>query len=67
MNCHIVKNSGSVIVSWDFSHRKDKSILLVGERENGKMNIVNAFQGEKAEEIYKLLTTIDAKGEKNNG
>lgn len=48
---------GSVIVSWDFSHGKDKSVLLVGKQENGKVEIVNAFQGKEAEEIYKKLTT----------
>lgn len=48
---------GSVIVSWDFRHGKDKSILLVGLQKNRKVEVINAFQGEEAEEIYEKLTT----------
>lgn len=47
---------GSVIVSWDFSNEKDKNIVLVGKRENNRINIINAFQGEEAEKVYKTLT-----------
>lgn len=54
---------GSVIVSWDFSNGKDKSVLIVGEQQNGVVNIVNAFQGEDAEKIYNKLTTKKLKGE----
>lgn len=57
---------GSVIVSWDFSHGKDRSILLVGEQKNGRVDIVNAFQGEEAEALYKKLTSAKTKGE-NHG
>lgn len=28
-----MKNVGSVIVSWDFSHEKDKGVLLIGEKK----------------------------------
>ena len=52
-----MKNVGSVIVSWDFSHEKDKGILLIGERKNGHVDIINAFQGKEAMDIYKKLTT----------
>lgn len=52
-----MNGTGSVIVSWNFSHGKDKSILLVGSQKNGKVEIVNAFQGKEAEDIYKKLTT----------
>lgn len=51
------QSTGSVIVSWDFSHGKDKSILLVGKQENGRVDIVNAFQGAEAEELYEKLVT----------
>ena len=51
------KNTGSVIVSWDFSRDKDQDILIVGSQENGKMNILNAFQGNEARFIYNTLTT----------
>lgn len=52
-----MKSSGSVIVSWDFSHGQDVGVLIVGEQKRGKVEIVNAFQGAEAEELYKKLTT----------
>lgn len=52
-----MKEVGSVIVSWDFSNGKDVGVLLVGERKNGHVDIVNAFQGKEAEEVYKKITT----------
>lgn len=54
---------GSVIVSWDFSNGRDASILLVGKQVNGCVEIVNAFQGEKAEKMYQQLLTVHGKGE----
>lgn len=65
------ENTGSVIVSWDFSHGKDVNVLLVGKQTNGRVDIVNAFQGEEAEELYKRLTVLKpqrtsfVKGEKD--
>lgn len=52
-----MKAYGSIIVSWDFSNGKDNSILLVGEQKKGKMDIINAFRGKEAEELYFKLTT----------
>lgn len=53
-----MKNTGVVIVSWDFSHGKDYDILLVGQKAPGKgVDVINAFQGEEAFEIYEKLTT----------
>ena len=49
--------SGSYIVAWDFSNGEDYDVLLVGERKNGVMNIVNAFQGQEARDIYEKLST----------
>lgn len=52
--------SGSVIVSWDFSHGTDNDmgILLVGKKEPGKpVEVINAFQGKDAEELYLKLVT----------
>lgn len=63
-------SNGSIIVSWDFSNGKDYSILLVGQQKNGVVNVINAIQGEEAEELYKRLVvpsktqkTSFAKGE----
>ena len=51
-------NNGAYIVSWDYSHGTDKGILLVGSQQNGKMDIVNAFQGQEAFDIYEKLSTL---------
>lgn len=55
-----MKITGSFLVSFDFND-KDVPILLVGRKKKGNaVEIVNAFQGEEAASIYKMLTT--AKG-----
>lgn len=51
-----MKEYGSVIVSWDFSHGVDVGVLLVGKQEKGNVDVINAFQGKEAEELYKKLT-----------
>lgn len=53
--------SGAYIVSWDFSD-EDVGVLIVGKQTKGKVEIVNAFQGEEAYELYKKLSTVK-KGE----
>lgn len=60
-----MNSAGSVIVSWDFSNGRDASILLVGKQVNGRVDIVNAFQGEEAVELHNKLTTVKKK-ENNN-
>lgn len=59
-----MKTSGSVIVSWDFSSEIDDGILIVGEQKNGTMDILNAFQGPEATELYRRLTTKKVSVEK---
>lgn len=52
------ETNGAVIVSWDFSHDRDKHILLVGrQRPKKPVEVINAFQGEDAHDIYEKLTT----------
>lgn len=46
----------SVIVGVDFSD-KDQGVLIVGRQKNGAMDIINAFQGEEAYELYMKLVT----------
>lgn len=61
-----MKTTGCLLVSWDFSHGKDKVILLVGEKNKGEsVDIINAFQGNDAIELYEKLIT--KKEVKNNG
>lgn len=57
------KLSGAVIVSWDFSNGFDTGVLLVGKKNPRQdVEIINAFQGQEAWDIYKKLTTVE-KGE----
>ena len=52
------KTSDSLIIGYDFSHGKDNSILVVGRKGKGvAAEIINAFRGEEAEELYKKLIT----------
>lgn len=49
---------GALIVSWDFSHNEDKHILLVGRKTTKHdVEVINAFQGKEAHDIYEKLTT----------
>ena len=49
----------SFIVSFSFNDEDpDKSVCIVGERRmNQSMEIVNAFQGSDADDIFRKLTT----------
>mgnify|MGYP003292160981 CR=1 FL=1 len=53
----MIPTSGAVIVSWDFSHGKDTMVLIVGKQTRGKVEVINAFQGKEARDIYEKLTT----------
>lgn len=46
---------GAVIVSWDISHGEDKAVLLVGKQTKGKVDVINAYQGEEALAIREKL------------
>lgn len=49
--------SDTLLVSISFS-AKDTGVLVVGrKRKNQSIDIVNAFQGEEARELYKKLVT----------
>jgi hypothetical protein len=54
----MTNTNGAYIVSWDFSHGEDVDVLIVGEQKNGVMNIINAFQGKEARDIYEKLSTV---------
>lgn len=48
-----------LLVSVDFTKGEDIGVLIVGRQEkDGKVNIVNAFQGQEAVDIYKKLITV---------
>ena len=50
---------GNFIIGYDFSNGLDKEILIVGKQtaRNKPVEIVNAFQGKEAREIYEKLTS----------
>ena len=49
--------SDTLLVSISFSE-KDTGVLVVGrQRKNRSIDIVNAFQGDEALELYKKLIT----------
>jgi hypothetical protein len=50
-----------LLVSFDMTHGADNEICLVGKKDGEMLTIVNAFQGKEAVDIFKLLTTINAK------
>ena len=53
----MVNSVGSVLVSWDFSNGKANGIVLVGKKKpNEAVEIINAFQGKEAVDIYEKLT-----------
>lgn len=53
----------TLLVSVDSENTVDTSVLLVGrKRPNQSVEIINAFQGEDAIELYKLLTTVKKEG-----
>lgn len=49
------KKSDTLLVGFDHSHG-DIAVLIIGRKEpDGKVQIVNQFQGKEAEELYKKL------------
>ena len=51
------KGIDTLLVSYD-NVSNDKPVLIIGRKgTRGPVQIVNAFQDEEAEEIYKRLTT----------
>lgn len=56
-----LKVNECLLVSVDFTQGKDTGVLIVGRQKNGKVDIVNAFQGQEAIDIYKKLITVKDK------
>lgn len=48
----------SILVSYSHNEKTDNSILCVGKkRPNETVEVINAFQGEEADRLWKELTT----------
>lgn len=50
-----------LLVSVEFTQVEDAGVLIVGRQKNGKVDIVNAFHGQEAIDIYKKLITVNKK------
>ena len=60
MNQVSVSPTEVLLVSFDLTHGEDNRLCIVGKKDsnNKTVTIVNAFEGQQAEEIFKLLTTV---------
>jgi len=48
----------SILVSVDFSNINDTGVMVVGrKRMNQSIDIINAFDGDEARELYEKLVT----------
>lgn len=48
----------TILVSVDFANNDDEGVLIVGrKRMNQSVEVINAFQGKEAKELYKKLIT----------
>lgn len=58
------KTSDSLIIGFDSSAGKDGTVLIVGRKKPREaVDVINAFDGEEALELYKKLITPKAKNE----
>lgn len=55
---HNLKVNECLLVSVDFTKGEDTGVLIVGRQNNGKVDIINAFQGQEAADIYRKLITV---------
>lgn len=55
--------SDVLLVCFDMTHGKDYELCIVGKKDGETITIVNAFEGQKAVDIFKLLTTVKKKME----
>lgn len=53
-----MKKEDTLLVSFVNNHGNDNAVLVIGRKGPGEaIDIINAFQGEKAIDIYKNLIT----------
>lgn len=50
--------NGSLVVGYDFTD-KDTGVLIIGNQENGKVTVINAFQDKEAVDIFNKLVGRD--------
>ena len=49
------KVEGCYLVSFSFSNNGDTGVVIVGKQTKGKVEIINAFQGKEAWDLYQKL------------
>lgn len=57
----VVLPTDVLLVSFDLTHEEGKELCIVGKKDGEMITIVNAFEGQKALDIFKLLTTVETK------
>ena len=51
-----MNNAGVLHIGYDMAYDKDLSVLSVFKTEDGQTKMIKAFLGEKAENVYRILT-----------
>lgn len=55
----------SILIGVDFSNNDDIGCLIVGrKRMNQSVEIINAFQGKEAKELYEKIGNAEERGRK---
>lgn len=62
MNESNTTNNGAVLVSWNFSEDGENDVLVVGEKHESRIKVINSFQGKDARNIYKKLFSNKKEG-----
>lgn len=53
-----MSNAQSLIIGYSFNVRENTTVLIVGRKTVGQaVEVINAFEGKEAEELYLKLTT----------
>lgn len=55
-----------LMVNFDLTHGPNNRLCIVGKKDGKTITIVNAFEGQQAEDIFKLLTTVQTKPQEKN-
>ena len=56
--------SDALIIGYDYTAEKDNTVLIVGrKKKGGPVDIINAFSGQEAKDIYEKLTGVKQQDE----
>lgn len=54
-----MENTESLLIGYTFNSETNNRVLVVGKKRfNQSVEIINAFQGDEAEELYKKLIEV---------